>query len=272
MSVHLASNLLLQSPPGEVNDVFNDLRVLVDNDTMLQTVLPAAFSQYNMDTFTTAKPKQHSVILSAHNMIGNDGCTFIDPKSKVSFSFDHTILEVSDVQDATSPQAAEPLRLAMEDAMERYAADHYPDGVCSVFGKEDGSVVVCIVDNKFSPNNFWNGRWQSSYTVDTNSKKVTGEIKVLVHYYEDGNVQLNSTKTVEFEITGSQDHASVASIVSKTILKQENLFQSSLNENYAQLSDNAFKALRRALPVFRTKIDWNTIGGYKIKNELPSKA
>lgn len=48
-----------------------------------------------------------------------------------------------------------------------------------------------------------NGRWQSSYTVDTKSKKVTGEIKVLVHYYEDGNVQLNATKAIDFEITGS---------------------------------------------------------------------
>ena len=79
----------------------------------------------------------------------------------------------------------------------------------------------------------------------------------------------------------------------KQILKIENDFQSALNESYGQLSDNTFKALRRALPVTRNRIDWyvslsgsktkaahvclravyrNAIGSYRIGSDITASA
>jgi hypothetical protein len=44
-----------------------------------------------------------------------------------------------------------------------------------------------------------NGRWRSTWVVNPESGKLKGTIKVNVHYYEDGNVQLDSNKDIEVE-------------------------------------------------------------------------
>jgi capping protein alpha len=85
-----------------------------------------------------------------------------------------------------------------------------------------------------------------------------------VHYFEDGNVQLNSDK----EIPATSVSGNVAESIVKLIKDADHEYQTALNESYAQLSDNTFKALRRILPVTRNKLDWNKILNYKVGNAI----
>jgi hypothetical protein len=79
-----------------------------------------------------------------------------------------------------------------------------------------------------------------------------------VHYYEDGNVRMSTSKSVEVA------SASGADAVVREIAKAENKFQEELNRAFVQLAEGSFKGLRRQLPVTRQRVEWEKIGGYRV--------
>jgi len=264
--VKIAGGFLLNSPPGEFNDVFNDIRVLIGNDQLLQRGVSKTFEQYNSEQFTPVDvPGQsHKVIISKFNQV--DSSRYIDPRSNQMFSFDHLRQTASDPQPNSGSN--HPHRKAVDDAFQEYVAEHFATGVASVF-VHDNHLVACIVANKYNPRNYWNGRWRSQWTIEISGDqaKAKGLLRAQVHYYEDGNVQLNSEKTVEVTASGGD----LANNIVKAAKKAEIEYQTALNESYGQLSSTTFKALRRALPITGSKLDWNKILAYKIGGELSQK-
>lgn len=50
----------------------------------------------------------------------------------------------------------------------------------------------------------------------------------------------------------------------KQIAMSEKKYQEELNRAFINLSEGAFKNLRRQLPVTRAKVKWESIGGYRV--------
>jgi len=121
------------------------------------------------------------------------------------------------------------------------------------------------VANKYSPSNFWNGRWRSVYILSPSSSSLEGTIRVDVHYYEDGNVRLTTSKRVQISTSSG---ASATEIV-RQIALAEKKYQEELNRGFNALSEGAFKGLRRQLPVTRQKVEWEKIGSYRASRDLP---
>jgi len=269
---------VLQSPPGEINDVLNDVRVIVNDDDILEDGLLPALRDYNLAQFilVDVPDADHQTIVSDVARLqdgGEEEERFLDPRSKTSFRFDHLRLEASDPRPEESDPAAEPLRAALESVALSYLAAHYLDGVAAIFASQPPShFTVQIVANKYNPANFWSGRWRSQYQIDfAESKTIQGKILVNVHYYEQGNVQLETSHDLSIPIPPAIFNASPNSAANKIfalIEAEETRLQTSLNESYHEMSEKAFKGLRRALPLTRQKIDWDKVMGYKLGAEL----
>jgi capping protein alpha len=270
----IAHQFILESPPGELDDVFNDIIVLLDVDDY-KDLLPQfvkSFQEYNNANFIPVEiPNQSTkAIISKFGMIDDEH--YLDPRSGNSFAFDHFHQKVDDVQKVEIEENEEfQIREAVDKEIQKYVTDHFPNGVSAVYYKENKMTII-ITANKYNPDNFWNGRWRSIYHINTENNEVSGYIKSNVHYYEDGNVQLEWKKDTTFELKKDKsDPTAFAKAIAKGIEEVERNAEISLKEAYEDQANNVLKALRRALPITKQKMDWNQISYFKLGNELNPK-
>lgn len=279
--IKIAANFLFHSPPGEFKEVFLDLRGLLNDDRILKKSLNNTNARYNQDQFVQCdiEGSTEPCIITEFNELPNG--RYYDPRTKVSFKFDHLHFKSTEFEPyADSDSLAEPWRASLERELTSYVRVHYKNAACSVFGSSDQGLVTlvcCIESHKFQPTNFWNARWRARWAVtfspngNKSEVELEGILKVQVHYYEDGNVQLVSHKESKDTIS-IRDADQTAKAIVSVIERAENEYQNAISENYQTMSEATFKALRRALPVTRSKIDWNKISSYKIANELKSSS
>lgn len=128
---------------------------------------------------------------------------------------------------------------------------------------ETDRYIIKIVSGKSNAANFWSGRLLSTYVYTPQDHSLHSTLKVQIHYYENGNVQLNTLN--ESSITLNDTTAK--SIIS-AVRKYEASYQELLEETYSTLNEKAFKSLRRVLPVTRQKVDWDKVLNYRLGSDL----
>ncbi|KAF5134478.1 F-actin-capping protein subunit alpha [Metarhizium anisopliae] len=292
--VETVSAFVEGAPPGEAN-----IKALTVSSPDIVSELTPAFEKYNEEQLVTVKLPGSSqpVVISSHNALG-DG-RYYDVESSSSFAVDHAT-QAPQKASAVKTHAIEgpqvdlvyviielcwsgkSLELIARSTstlkgLSAYVKEHFPNASYGAYPIEsDSKVAIIIVANKYSPNNFWyelnaiddvpispNGRWRSQYVFDPASGSLEGSIKVDVHYYEDGNVRLLTNKPVTASIT-SRTGAGIAKEISAT----ERKYQEELNKGFVNLSENAFKSLRRQLPVTRQKIAWDKVMSYRLGQDI----
>ncbi|KAF6240107.1 hypothetical protein HO173_001717 [Letharia columbiana] len=262
-NVSAISAFIEGAPPGELADVVNDIKTLTEDDSTLLEKARPAFQKYNEEQLTSVKlpGSGKNVLISSYNSLG-DG-RYYDVESRSSFAFDPITQKASDVQSYAVESEHTDLMTSLAKTLATHAHEHYPSSTHAVFPAPTASLAVLLVSNKYSPSNFWNGRLRTSYLYHPATAALTGTLRCDVHYYEDGNVRLLTTKTLPPSTV-----AASAGEIMKTIAKVEKGWQEELNRRFGRLSEGEFKSLRRQLPVTRQKVEWEKVTSYRAGKEI----
>jgi capping protein alpha len=205
--------------------------------------------------------------------LGNN--RYYDSATNTAFDFDPVEQKATNTQSHSLDSQNSDLIQKLNKALRAHADEHYPSATVGVFPAEnDSKIALILVSNKYSPNNFWyaylvttsvsqehnakihrNGRWRANYLFSPSNNSLSGTINIDVHYYEDGNVRLQTSKPVS---------TSNASDAVREIAKLEKSYQTEVNQAFTKLNEGAFKGLRRQLPVTRQKVEWEKISGYRV--------
>jgi len=261
--IAIATYFIMSTPVGEVDFVVADTQKLIDDaEVLTQTKLTGILQDYNIEHRTTAKtPSGHGCCVSSFGMVSAN--EYLDPKSGDVLVFDHVRREFTGTSEkkVSCPTEHSALRKAIEKEVQTYLGIKYKKGkaVATVYVdavNNHYNVVITAVNTKISA--FWTGGWNSTFLIDMNAKEkeVAGEVKLHVHYFEDGNVQLHSALNRKIKIVPGDD-ATTAEQIRQAIEQIEDDYQGELEKMYVRMHKQTFKAMRRFLPITKQPMEWN---------------
>eukprot|EP00835_Amoeboradix_gromovi_P003970 NODE_285_length_11794_cov_0.197178.p5 type:complete len:250 gc:universal NODE_285_length_11794_cov_0.197178:4222-4971(+) len=230
------SDLLKLAPAGQVEQMAADLTALTAKDYTEQIV------NYYEDNFTILKVNNLPVMVSKFNKRVNDGETTY---SDINGIFKLDRCEAVKISDATENELNK-----LVNELQLWINDFYPNGIIRVFEYEEGH-EICINSTAVKSTAYWSSHWISHYHLPKDGK-VTATVKLLIHYYEDGNVQMNANKTFTVDPLKEFNVKSVLDLI-KTV-------EHKYHEQVKTVDmTETFKNLRRQLPLTKQEIEWEKV-------------
>jgi capping protein alpha len=267
----------MSSPTGEVKEVIADVKKLVDDDSVMsKSNLTKIMQDYNTEQMVSANdPDGVPVLVSTYGQVAES--EFVDAATGRVLTFNHLTKEFTGVTDQKHVLSNDikEIRDATASAVDEYVEGNYGSNKCTpaVYGNDNGNVTVCLAATNVHLSNFWTGNWRSVYTANVTSEgknELKGSIKVHVHYFEDGNVQLHTTieKKAPIDCGSAQE---TGKNIANAIAKIEDEFQAQLEEMYVNMHRTTFKAMRRVLPISRKPMTWSS-AAHSLASEVNKSA
>lgn len=245
----IVTEIIESCPPGELSSVVGDLMVILGGAEEGRGVVRDVVGEYNRSHHVRS---DNGVIMSEYNHLGGD--RYVDYQDGKVYEID-PLTHVGTSLGESEGVSGIPVPGWLND----YVRDNFPgDHSIAIYPYDEDCRVVLIVSDKFNGSNYWNGQWRSEYIYDVAHEKIIrGDVTVDVHYYEDGNVRLQSGQRYPLSHGGDAPLAS--------LMQFEDSFNEELVRRIDSLNNEQFKSLRRRLPVTRSVMKWGkSVGTYRL--------
>lgn len=291
-SQQIIQYFILNAPAAEIDQVINDLKILTNNHHVLSDQqLSSTLHTYNTNHLVHFSDSSNSdkLLITPYNQLSTQPHShnqsnyttpahdqFFDPNTRKIYNVNHITRSCTASVNLYDPidSVVESTRTALQQQLDTYINDFYTSNkVLATVYVSHSELIVCISGKNANLGNYWSGSWNSIYKYNTTNQQLSGIINIQVHYFEDGNIQSHNTHKLD---AIQLEHSSDNDTVSKSIMKQIELFESryheSLNDVYENMNDNTFKQMRRYLPISRVKFAWSNYANNHSLFEVMSKA
>lgn len=130
---------------------------------------------------------------------------------------------------------------------------------------DNAGVTLRTLVRRTDTKNCHAGAWRGEWNISSDGTVLQqGTIHIHVYCHEDCNVQLETTKEYKDIAIVAKDGSVVAKAITNTIATLEANVTAELEEMYDTMNDKV-KALRRVLPIMRTRLDWNVLAHRMVK-------
>ena len=277
----------------------SELRTLLGDAEALGRACTAEFPRHFERHFTAAEVPGaggRRVLVTPHGRVSGEGSPtgeYLDPAIRSVVAFDHIAGMARGERPAVGSEGGPApesrlgiLRAALERRFLAYARDAHPGATVAVYAREagvggtagEGTLVVCVGALEVSKQNFWQGHSRSEWCLDLDRElhvaACSGECSVCVMSFEDGSVQMDFAQQYSGVSAPSEVHdpdpVEAASAACLAVIEaHERAFLEKLEGHFEDF-DAVFKDLRRALPVSRTKFNWNA-GVHRMAGQLKAR-
>ncbi|KMZ60860.1 F-actin-capping protein subunit alpha [Zostera marina] len=283
----IANWFLTNAPSGEIQYIAKDVKSILMDDQLYDEVAAEAFPFYNKSHLLALKMPNRStdVLITTFGELNDNN--YLDPRTAQVVTVNHIKQVCTNVRPATEEelpsQYIEEFRGALDSEICKYVVEAYHNGVSAVYcidGKDveelhtEFKFVVVISAARHSPHNFCNGSWRSVWNLefsdDHQKVELMGNIQVGAHYFEEGNVQLDSKNSFKNSAMFEFPEDCAVSIANMIRL-HENEYMANLEASYSNLPDTTFKDLRRKLPVTRTLFPWHNTLQFGLTRDIANQ-
>jgi len=211
LSIHdkqkIAKKLIVSAPVAQLGLIVKDLTTLCGKDVITDDFVEDACKSALESKFSYSKDDK-TILCS----LSKEGKGYKNPKKGTvsTFSSFKNLKPESEKLNEEIPS----LNTEVEKSLEKMSTSYYQklanaEYATGVYSTDNGLNVVISADN-ISLRNYWSGTWVSVHKVDTDKGTVEGSITIQVHYFEEGNVQLNTkfNKTEDIKLSGGDDKKS----------------------------------------------------------------
>lgn len=262
----IVRQIIQTSPAGDDTTIIKDIKTLLSNansDRLISNVLRDHYTQEvkNIQDCGDMKLVRINGDYSIISNYNQKGLKFFDLKKDILFDYDFIGNKVIDIESGVPNELKDESVESLQEELEQYISEYYNESSYGMVIPHNDGIKVLIVGEKLNDANYYNGKWVSVYTL-ANDGRFSVVFKIKVHYYEDGNVVMNS---VNEKGIGQSTKAQLINDVSRF----DNEYELDIMKKINSLNEEKFKNLRRLMPISRAKIQWGrAIGNYKLGQDV----